>query len=61
MCKKCDNQEGSMCRVCEREMEECKQEPIQHDPWWPSAPVVARRSINVASTSNEHPAELLYV
>lgn len=57
---KCDNQEGNLCRKCEQELADVKQQALYDDGWWPSH-VVGKRSINAASSTNEQPAELLYV
>lgn len=59
MCGKCDNQEGNLCRACEREQQDVKAE-VASDGWWPMH-VVGQRSINVASSTNEQPKEIMYV
>jgi hypothetical protein len=60
MCGKCDNPEGNLCRKCEGEMSEVKAQSLYDDGWWPMMQAGAR-SINIASTANEAPEELLYV
>jgi hypothetical protein len=77
MCKKCDNPEGNLCNACEREVQEVKHEgglgvfskppaaaPIvvalhHRMDWWPD--MVVGRSINIASSTNDAPKELIYV
>lgn len=60
MCGKCDNPEGNLCRKCEQEMAEIKQQSVYDDGWWPHV-AVGKRSINAGSSSNEQPSDMLYV
>lgn len=60
MCKKCDDIEGNLCKACEREHQEVMDEVIAADGWWPMV-VAPARSINIASTLNEAPREMIYV
>lgn len=59
MCRVCDNPEGNLCRNCETELAEVKQQSVYNDGWWPI--VAVRRSINNALASSAQPEETLYV
>lgn len=57
---KCDNQEGNLCNKCEKELADVRQQSVYDDGWWP-AHVVGQRSINIASSTNDQPKEIMYV
>lgn len=61
MCGKCDSIEGNLCTKCEHELQEVKHQALYDDGWWPVVAAGMKRSINVASSSNEQPENMLYV